>query len=45
MPEDVNVSIMAESAYLIQKDKQFCSIEIISDVDANSKHGLRETRI
>lgn len=36
---------MVESEHLIQKDKQFNSIKVISDVDANSKHGLRETHI
>ena len=45
VPEDVDISIPAESEYLIQEDKWFIPVEVVGDIDADSKHGLREGHI
>lgn len=45
VPEDVDISVPTESEYLIQEDKWFIQVEVVGDIDTDSKHGLREAHI
>lgn len=45
VPEDVDISVPAESEYLIQEDKWFIPVEVVGNIGTDSKHGLREAHI